>query len=153
MIGVDLATAAVTGLSGGAVGGAVTALGLLRYADTTLVGWLLGMRRSKTLEPSANVVEPPPQSEPPHRGCTSARARRGEASGRPTRLHRLRGQQYVHDTQSSDRLTPPDHEALARELQVHATAMRSQVSAYADLLAGDDEVLRARLRRFENGGV
>lgn len=152
MNSLDLATAAVTGLSGGAVGGALTALGLLRYADTTLVGWLLGVRASKTSEPSANVVEPPPQSERPHRGCPSVRAHRGEASGRPTRLHRLRGQHRSCD-ESSERLTPSDHEALARDLQVHATAMRSQVSAYADLLAGDDEVLRARLRRFENGGA
>ena len=152
MSSLDPATAAVTGLSGGAVGGTLTALGLLRYADTTLVGWLLGVRDSKASEADAKVGNAAAGVAPPRRGCSSVRARRGEASGRPTRIHRLRTQHRSCD-QSSERLTPSDHEALARDLQVHATAMRSQVSAYADLLAGDDEVLRARLRRFENGGA
>lgn len=152
MSSLDLATAAVMGLSGGAVGGALTTLGLLRYANTKLVGWLLGVRASKTSEPSANVVDAAPVADRPRRDCPGARPQHGEASVRPTRAYPSLHRHHCRGG-SSDRLTPADHEALMQEMQVHATAMRSQVSAYADLLAGDDEVLRARLRRFENGGA
>jgi hypothetical protein len=40
-------------------------------------------------------------------------------------------------------------EALAEDLGLHADARREQVSQYADKLANGDEVLRARLRQFE----
>lgn len=37
-------------------------------------------------------------------------------------------------------------------LTTHAETMRQQVAHFADTLAGDDLVLRERLRRFECGG-
>lgn len=46
-------------------------------------------------------------------------------------------------------LTQTDRDALASEFAVHTTAVREQVAQFADELAGDDPVLRARLRRFE----
>ena len=48
-------------------------------------------------------------------------------------------------------LTNDDREAVAQEFAAHASAVRHKVSEYADLLANDDEVLRARLRNFEAG--
>lgn len=48
-------------------------------------------------------------------------------------------------------LTDTDREAVATEFATHAEAVRRQVSEYADALAGDDAVLRERLRRFEDG--
>lgn len=144
----DLGLAAVSG----AGTGALASVTLLRYADTKTVGWLLGVPRAKTAGAVSGVVDAAPVADRPRRGSPGARPQHGEASVRPTRaypsLHR-----HHRRGGSSDRLTPADHEALMQEMQVHATAMRSQVSAYADLLAGDDEVLRARLRRFENGGA
>lgn len=48
-------------------------------------------------------------------------------------------------------LTEADYQMLAADFQAHATAVRAEVSRYADLLAGDDPVLRQRLRQFEGG--
>lgn len=44
-----------------------------------------------------------------------------------------------------------DREAVAADFAVHASAVRRQVSEYADALAGGDVALRERLRRFEGG--
>lgn len=44
-----------------------------------------------------------------------------------------------------------DREAVAADFAVHASAVRRQVSEYADVLAGGDVALRERLRRFEGG--
>ncbi|MBZ5736073.1 hypothetical protein K8Z61_16380 [Nocardioides sp. TRM66260-LWL] len=44
-----------------------------------------------------------------------------------------------------------DREAVAADFAAHASAVRRQVSEYADVLAGDDPELRERLRRFETG--
>lgn len=48
-------------------------------------------------------------------------------------------------------LSEADYQILAGEFQRHAEAVQAQVSRYADTLAGDDPVLRQRLRRFEGG--
>lgn len=48
-------------------------------------------------------------------------------------------------------LSDDDREAVAQEFAAHASAVRRKVSEYADLLAGSDAVLRARLRNFEAG--
>jgi hypothetical protein len=47
-------------------------------------------------------------------------------------------------------LTEADRAAVAQEFAQHAAAVRSQVTAFADELAGDDVLLRERLRRFEH---
>lgn len=44
-----------------------------------------------------------------------------------------------------------DREAVAADFAAHASAVRRQVSEYADVLAGGDIALRERLRRFEGG--
>lgn len=44
-----------------------------------------------------------------------------------------------------------DREAVAADFAAHASAVRRQVSEYADVLAGGDASLRERLRRFEDG--
>ncbi len=48
-------------------------------------------------------------------------------------------------------LTGQDRDAVAAEFATHALAVRRQVAEFADQLAGDDPVLRARLRQFEAG--
>lgn len=50
-------------------------------------------------------------------------------------------------------LTEADYQMLAADFEAHATAVRAEVSRYADLLAGDDPVLRQRLRQFESGAT
>lgn len=45
-----------------------------------------------------------------------------------------------------------DYQELSLEVARHAAAVQRQVSHYADVLAGDDTVLRERLRQFEGGG-
>lgn len=50
-------------------------------------------------------------------------------------------------------LSEADYQVLAGEFQRHAEAVQAQVSRYADTLAGDDPVLRQRLRRFEGGAT
>lgn len=58
------------------------------------------------------------------------------------------------DDESSSRLIPQaDDDPLAAEFAQHARAVRQQVTRYADLLADGDAVLRARLRRFEDGAA
>ncbi len=49
-------------------------------------------------------------------------------------------------------LSETDYQALSSEFQRHTEAVQTQVSRYADVLAGDDPVLRQRLRQFEGGG-
>lgn len=48
-------------------------------------------------------------------------------------------------------LSEDDRTVVAQEFAAHASAVRQKVSEYGDLLAGDDPVLRARLRAFEGG--
>lgn len=50
-------------------------------------------------------------------------------------------------------LTDADRDVVAREFEQHTTAVQRQVSEYADVLAGPDEVLRERLGRFERGAM
>lgn len=44
-----------------------------------------------------------------------------------------------------------DRKAVTVDFAAHASAVRRQVSEYADVLAGGDIALRERLRRFEGG--
>ncbi|MEY1676107.1 hypothetical protein AB4Z55_18220 [Gordonia sp. ABKF26] len=46
-------------------------------------------------------------------------------------------------------LTDADREQVEREFASHVAAAHRAVSEFADALAGDDRILRARLRRFE----
>lgn len=46
-------------------------------------------------------------------------------------------------------LTDADREQGEREFAGHVAASHRAVSEFADALAGDDRILRARLRRFE----
>lgn len=48
-------------------------------------------------------------------------------------------------------LTDQDRSQVADEFRRHADAVQRAVSDYADQLADGDQVLRARLRRFEAG--
>lgn len=48
-------------------------------------------------------------------------------------------------------LTENDREAVAADFAAHASAVRRQVSEYAEVLAGGDIALRERLRRIEGG--
>lgn len=48
-------------------------------------------------------------------------------------------------------LTDQDREQLAAEFADHVSAVRRQVGAFADDLAGSDVLLRERLRMFEAG--
>lgn len=48
-------------------------------------------------------------------------------------------------------LKEKDREQLTAEFVGHVSAVRQQVSEYADALAGEDAVLRTRLRAFEAG--
>lgn len=52
-----------------------------------------------------------------------------------------------------DELTDDDREVITRQFAEHSASMRHQVMEFADKLAGDDPVLRERLRRFETGDV
>lgn len=49
-------------------------------------------------------------------------------------------------------LTDSDRAVLVEEFTTHARAMQQQVARFADTLAGDDVVLRERLRNFEGHG-
>lgn len=49
-------------------------------------------------------------------------------------------------------LSETDYQALSSEFKRHTEAVHTQVSRYADVLAGEDPVLRQRLRQFEGGG-
>ena len=59
-------------------------------------------------------------------------------------------------TERTDREIPAlledDRDAISEEFTAHAKAVRKQVSEYADMLAGEDPVLRERLRQIELGG-
>lgn len=46
-------------------------------------------------------------------------------------------------------LSNANRESAAREVDAHARRLHASLSAYADLLAGDDTELRLRLQRFE----
>ena len=48
-------------------------------------------------------------------------------------------------------LSEDDREQLADQFRTHTDAVAEQVGLFADELAGDDVVLRERLRRFERG--
>lgn len=48
-------------------------------------------------------------------------------------------------------MAPAASDPLTAGFAQHAQAVRRQVAQYADLLADGDAVLRARLRRFEDG--
>ena len=128
-----LAVVAVGILAAGGIAGLLASLVLLRYADKPLVGWLLGVRTTDCGEEyeqrSENraTVAPTAPSQPTV-GVGSVKA--GDTATAPE---------------------PLDH--LAADFAVHAQAVRAQVSRYADLLADGDAVLRARLRRLEDGGL
>lgn len=62
---------------------------------------------------------------------------------------RLRQQRSVD--LDRDSLSPEDRDALEAAFAAHASAVREQVSEYADALASGDVDLRERLRRFERG--
>lgn len=49
-------------------------------------------------------------------------------------------------------LPETDREVISKEFAAHAVTVRRQVTKYADVLAGDDPVLRERLRQIELGG-
>jgi len=53
-----------------------------------------------------------------------------------------------HDP-ASHVMTDADREQVEREFAGHVAASHRAVSEFADALAGDDRILRARLRRFE----
>lgn len=59
-------------------------------------------------------------------------------------------------TERTDREVPAlleeDRNVISEEFAAHAVAVRKQVSEYADMLAGEDPVLRERLRQFEGEG-
>ena len=46
-----------------------------------------------------------------------------------------------------------DQPATTARLEAHTAAVTRQVGRYADVLAGDDVVLRERLHHFERGGA
>lgn len=61
------------------------------------------------------------------------------------------GRAWLCQEQAAHELTDGDRDAVAAEFAAHATAVRQQVSDYANLLAGGDTLLRERLRAFEGG--
>lgn len=50
-----------------------------------------------------------------------------------------------------DELSDDDRDAISAQFAQHSQSMRQQVTQFADTLAGDDPVLRERLRQFEGG--
>ncbi len=57
-----------------------------------------------------------------------------------------------HQPMTDIDLAQADSGTRRAALSTHAEVMRQQVAHFADTLAGDDLVLRERLRRFEWGG-
>ena len=49
-------------------------------------------------------------------------------------------------------LLQEDRAVISDQFAAHAVAVQKQVSEYADVLAGNDPVLRERLRQIEIGG-
>lgn len=76
----------------------------------------------------------------------------GGGLGAVVTCRRQRQQASVIDLElDEETLQEIDREAVAADFAAHASAVRRQVSEYADVLAGDDPELRERLRRFEAG--
>lgn len=48
-------------------------------------------------------------------------------------------------------LTDQDRDAIEAQFLTHARASQAEVSRYADVLAGDDQLLRARLQQIQGG--
>ena len=59
--------------------------------------------------------------------------------------------QHVCPDPSAHELSADDHEVIAASFATHTAAVHRQVAEYGDVLAGEDAVLRERLRRFERG--
>lgn len=51
----------------------------------------------------------------------------------------------------AEQLTEEDRDVITAQFAAHSADMRQQVAHFADTLAGDDLVLRERLRTFEPG--
>lgn len=71
------------------------------------------------------------------------------AGGAVTTYLVLRGR-ICPDTDAHE-LTDVDRSEITGRFKKHASAVRAQVSGYADLLAGGDPELRERLRLLEAG--
>jgi hypothetical protein len=67
-----------------------------------------------------------------------------------TLVARLRDRRSAHRPEHID---PEGHDDLEANFAAHIASMRSQMSDFADKLAGDDPLLRERLRSFERGGL
>jgi len=63
---------------------------------------------------------------------------------------KLRGRRI---TRRPVRIDPEEHDDLEANFAAHIASMREQVSDFADKLAGDDPLLRERLRVFEGGDL
>ena len=113
--------------------GLLACLVLLRYADTTWAGWLLGVGTTNACDEYEQGSEIPAAV-----ATTTAPSQPTDGSG------------SAQTEATANSPEPLDH--LAADFAVHAQAVRAQVSRYADLLADGDAVLRARLRRLEDGG-
>ncbi len=66
------------------------------------------------------------------------------------RMRPLRSAIEHVDREGSGRLEQ-DRVVISEEFTAHAVAVRKQVSEYADMLAGEDPILRERLRQIETG--
>ena len=62
---------------------------------------------------------------------------------------RLRIRRLTCPDPEAHELTAADHKVISDEFAVHATAVRRELSRYADALADGDGLLREQLRRFE----
>ncbi|MCX6405514.1 MAG: hypothetical protein NTV28_01200 [Propionibacteriales bacterium] len=67
-----------------------------------------------------------------------------------TLARKLRDRRSAHRPEHID---PEEHDDLEANFAAHIASMRSQVSDFADKLAGDDPLLRERLRVFEGGDL
>lgn len=56
------------------------------------------------------------------------------------------------DSHVVEEVSEEEHDQIEVNFAAHLEHMRGQVSDFADVLAGDDPVLRERLRVFEGGG-
>lgn len=67
------------------------------------------------------------------------------------RARRARDSSVIDVPVDRERLSERDRQELSDEFGRHVDAMRRQLTEYADQLAGDDLLLRDRLRVFESG--